>query len=152
MSRVMTPDLPIPHLPARKRRITVTAAFAAERETIATLEGPVVADTGDAIVTADSGEVWPVARAIFERRYEALPPTVMGEAGQYRSLPWSVRVVQFDRAASVPVSGGRSRLTGKPGDWLVDYGDGTLGVIAPAIFAATYELEDPAGKDGLQNP
>jgi len=28
------------------------------------------------------------------------------------------------------------------GDWLVDYGDGSLGVVSPAIFATTYEILD----------
>ena len=26
------------------------------------------------------------------------------------------------------------------GDWLVDYGDGSLGIVSPAIFATTYEI------------
>jgi hypothetical protein len=33
-------------------------------------------------------------------------------------------------------------LAGTPGDWLVDYGDGSLGVIAPEIFATTYRVGD----------
>lgn len=37
---------------------------------------------------------------------------------------------------------GTSRLHGAPGDWLIDYGDGTLGVVSAEIFAATYRIED----------
>ena len=33
-----------------------------------------------------------------------------------------------------------SKLTGGAGDWLVDYGDGSLGIVSQAIFATTYEI------------
>jgi hypothetical protein len=42
----------------------------------------------------------------------------------------------------VLLADGVSRLNGRPGDWLVDYGDGSLGVVSPAIFAVTYDLVD----------
>jgi len=35
---------------------------------------------------------------------------------------------------------GVSRLSGHAGDWLVDYGDGSLGIVSPGIFATTYEI------------
>jgi hypothetical protein len=37
---------------------------------------------------------------------------------------------------------GVSRLHGQPGEWLVDYGDGSLGIVSEAIFATTYEIID----------
>jgi hypothetical protein len=40
----------------------------------------------------------------------------------------------------VLLADGISRLHGKPGDWLVDYGDGSLGIVSPDIFATTYQL------------
>ena len=40
----------------------------------------------------------------------------------------------------VLLADGVSRLKGQPGDWLVDYGDGSLGIVAKAIFAGTYEV------------
>ena len=42
----------------------------------------------------------------------------------------------------VLLADGISRLRGRPGDWLVDYGDGSLGVVSQAIFAQTYEILD----------
>jgi hypothetical protein len=33
-----------------------------------------------------------------------------------------------------------SRLQGQAGHWLVDYGDGSFGVVSPPIFATTYEI------------
>lgn len=126
---------------AHKRRVTVTVTFVVAPQAIATIEGPVLADAGDAVVTAATGESWPVARVLFESRYEAASPTVMGEAGDYVSRPWRVRVVQLEHPVSAPAADGRSHLAGKPGDWLVDYGDGSVGIVAPEIFAATYDLE-----------
>jgi hypothetical protein len=40
----------------------------------------------------------------------------------------------------VLLADGQSRLTGRPSDWLVDYGDGSLGIVSQAIFATTYEI------------
>jgi hypothetical protein len=31
-------------------------------------------------------------------------------------------------------------LHGHPGDWLVDYGDGSLGIVSRTIFPTTYEI------------
>ena len=42
----------------------------------------------------------------------------------------------------VLLADGVSRLHGRPGDWLVDYGDGSLGVVTNAIFGVTYEIVD----------
>jgi len=50
--------------------------------------------------------------------------------------------VPMPGAFEVLLADGVSRLTGQPGDWLVDYGDGSLGIVSQAIFAATYEIVD----------
>ena len=63
----------------------------------------------------------------------------MGTAGTYRRLPKDVLAVRLYQPFAVMLADGKSRLSGGAGDWLVDYGDGTLGVIADAIFITTYE-------------
>jgi hypothetical protein len=40
----------------------------------------------------------------------------------------------------VQLADGVSILRGQPGDWLVDYGDGSLGIVAHDIFSTTYEI------------
>jgi hypothetical protein len=40
----------------------------------------------------------------------------------------------------VLLADGLSKLTGKASDWLVDYGDGSLGVVSQTIFPTTYEI------------
>ena len=44
----------------------------------------------------------------------------------------------------VLLADGVSRLHGRPGDWLVDYGDGSLGIVTDAIFRVTYEIRRSA--------
>lgn len=125
---------------ARKRVGTVQVCFVARAYAVETLEGVVQAKPGDAIVSGSFGEVWPVARDSFTGKYEALPPLEMGAPGAYLSLPIEVLATPMHAPFEVVLADGHSRLHGQAGDWLVDYGDGNLGVVNGAIFAATYEV------------
>jgi len=58
------------------------------------------------------------------------------EDGRYAALPIRVAAVRMHESFAVILADGVSVLAGTPGDWLVDYGDGRLGVIAPEIFAS----------------
>ena len=98
------------------------------------------AHPGDAIVTGPAGEHWRVSQGHFAQKYRPVAPTVAGQAGTYISLPNRIMAVPMTEPFSVALADGQSRLTGHPGDWLVDYGDGSLGIISPAIFATTYEI------------
>ena len=60
--------------------------------------------------------------------------------GVIESLTNSIMAVRMSSSFEVLLADGVSRLRGQPDDWLVDYGDGSLGIVAPAIFAATYEI------------
>jgi hypothetical protein len=126
---------------ARKLEREFQAEFTSVARTVESPEGAVLAHPGDAILTGSSGERWPVSRARFAQRYRAVPPTLEGEPGRYMSVPHRVIAVQMKETFEVTLVDGTSRLHGHPGDWLVDYGDGSLGVIAAAIFAATYQVE-----------
>lgn len=128
---------------ARKRSFPVQVVFAAGDCVVPTLEGAVDARAGDAIVTGPAGERWPVARAHFMDKYQPLGPLPPGVDGTYLSLPADVLALAMAVPFAVHLADGRSRLAGRPGDWLIDYGDGSLGVIAQPIFSATYDiLED----------
>ncbi len=125
---------------ARKRIRDVQVEFATVPGEVATPEGTVHACAGDAIVTAATGERWCMSAERFAGKYRPVPPTRMGESGRYRSLPIEILARRMDEPFEVILSDGRSRLRGKPGDWLVDYGDGTLGIVAQSIFPGTYDL------------
>jgi hypothetical protein len=125
---------------ARKRPVQVTARFAEAPVTVATLEGIVHASPGDAILRGTGGEQWPLPPDRFAARYAAVPPTVAGRPGTYASVPHEVTAVRMQHAFVVVLLDGKSQLHGGPGDWLLDYGDGTLGVVAAALFPQLYDV------------
>jgi hypothetical protein len=98
------------------------------------------AQAGDAILTGIAGERWRVSRARFGEKYRPVPPIRDGEPGTYLSLPNRILALQMTAPFEVLLADGLSKLTGKASDWLVDYGDGSLGVVSQTIFPTTYEI------------
>lgn len=130
------------HVKARKRAFTVKVRFTEMACVVATLEGNVIAQAGDAIVTGLAGEQWPVARTHFAAKYSPIGPCENGADGLYLSLPIDVIALPMRSAFTVMLCDGHSQLSGKAGDWLVDYGDGSLGIVAARLFEATYEATE----------
>jgi hypothetical protein len=127
---------------ARKLEREITVRFTPVACTVQTSEGVVHALPGDAIITGTAGEHWRVSRARFSEKYRPVPPTVAGEAGRYVSLPNRILALPMTEPFEVLLADGISRLRGRAGEWLVDYGDGSLGIVSEAIFATTYEIID----------
>ncbi len=125
---------------ARKLEREIDVRFTPVACTVQTSEGVVHARPGDAIITGTAGEHWRVSRSRFSDKYRPVPPTVAGEAGRYVSLPNRIMAVPMTEAFEVMLADGVSRLKGLPGEWLVDYGDGSLGIVSAAIFASTYTI------------
>jgi hypothetical protein len=130
-------------LHARKFERQVQVRFSDAPCTVQTPEGLVHAQPGDAILTGIAGEHWRVSRSHFGDKYRPASPTQAGEAGTYFSLPNRILTVRMSEPFEVLLADGISRLHGRVGDWLVDYGDGSLGVVTDAIFRVTYEIVDP---------
>ncbi len=125
---------------AQKLPVDVQVRFATEREIIETWEGPVPAEPGDAVITAKGGDQWPVSSAVFAAKYEVQQPASFGQDGTYRAIPREVSAVQLTQPVSVQINDAGHVLNGKAQDWLLDYKDGRLGVVASDIFANTYEV------------
>lgn len=125
---------------ARKLEHEIDVRFTPVACTVQTSEGLVHAAPGDAIITGTAGEHWRVSRARFPDKYRPVPPTVAGESGRYLSLPNRIMAVPMTQAFEVLLADGVSRLSGRAGEWLVDYGDGSLGIVSEDIFATTYEI------------
>jgi PGDYG protein len=125
---------------ARKLEREIDVRFTPVACTVQTSEGLVHAAPGDAIITGTAGEHWRVSHARFADKYRPVPPTAAGEPGRYVSLPNRIMAVPMTEAFDVLLADGVSRLTGRPGEWLVDYGDGSLGIVSQAIFSTTYEI------------
>ena len=125
---------------ARKLEREVEARFTDVACIVRTPEGAVHAHPGDAILTGNGGQHWRVSQAKFANKYRPIPPTIAGQAGHYRSLPYHILALQLWEPFDVLLADGVSALSGHAGDWLVDYGDGSLGVVAQNTFATTYEV------------
>jgi hypothetical protein len=125
---------------ARKLEREIDVRFTPVACTVQTSEGLVHAAPGDAIITGTAGEHWRVSRARFSDKYRPVPPTIAGEAGRYVSLPNRILAVPMTEPFEVLLADGASRLTGRTGEWLIDYGDGSLGIVSEPIFATTYEI------------
>jgi hypothetical protein len=127
---------------ARKLEREVQVRFTAEACRVQTPEGVVHAQPGDAILTGIAGEQWRVSRAHFAEKYRPKPPTQSGQGGTYLSLRNRILALQMREPFEVQLADGQSTLTGRASDWLVDYGDGSLGIVSQSIFATTYEIVD----------
>lgn len=127
---------------AQKKPVVVMVEFADSAGVLGTLEGQVRFESEDALLTAASGERWPVARKRFDESYQPVSPTVFGSAGAYLKRPLCVWARCMEDSFSVCVGRGSDRLQGRRGDWLLQYGVGEYGVVAADIFAHTYELMD----------
>lgn len=125
---------------ARKLEREIQVQFTPIACTVQTPEGLVHARPGDAILTGTAGEHWRVSRERFAEKYRPVPPTIAGEAGGYVSLPNRILALPMLGPFEVLLADGVSRLSGHAGDWLVDYGDGSLGIVSQAIFSTTYEI------------
>ena len=128
------------HVVARKLERVVQVRFTPVACTIQTDEGVVHARPGDAILTGTAGEHWRVSRAHFGEKYRPVPPTRDGEDGDYLSIARRILAVQMAHRFQVQLADGASLLHGKDGDWRVDYGDGSLGIVSQPIFGTTYHV------------
>ncbi len=128
------------HVRARKLAREVQVRFASSACTVDSREGVVQAKPGDAIITGIGGEQWRVSHSRFADKYQPIAPVVLGQPGRYLSRRYVIQAVPMRESFEVVLADGESRLHGQIGDWLVDYGDGSLGVVSPAAFATTYEI------------
>ena len=127
---------------ARKREGRVQVRFAAADGQLQSREGTVHVRAGDAILTGSHGEQWRVSKAHFDDKYQPVPPAQAGSSGTYASRPIQVLALQMPQAFEVLLADGHSTLRGTTGDWLLDYGDGSLGIVSQDIFTRTYDLVD----------
>ena len=122
-----------------KRPIPIRVQFAETSGICNTLEGPVPFSAADAILTGNSGDTWPVERAIFESRYEPASNTAAGQNGFYIKRPLPVLAVQLEHPFDVATRSG-GNLHGEVGDWLVQHAPGEFGIVRHDVFLATYEI------------
>jgi hypothetical protein len=138
MDMLSEPAADLATLRVCKQPIPVEAEFAAADGVCETMEGPVRFRAGDAILTGPRGEHWPVQRDLFLASYDPIPPTGIGEDGRYRKAPSVACAQRLDRSCEVPVGWQNDPLHARPGDWLLQFADGSHGVVQDETFRETY--------------
>jgi hypothetical protein len=121
-----------------KKPIPVRVEFATADGVCTTLEGPVHYRAGDAILTGVRGEHWPVERDWFSSSYQPVPPTRAGENGSYSKAPSLTLALRLDQPRDVLVGWQKDPLHGQPGDWLLQYADGSYSIIGDGVFRESY--------------
>lgn len=125
---------------AKRTDILHSVRIAESDEIVKTLEGDVVARSGDRIVTRltadrNQAESWPVRPNKFEEKYSFHGPT-----GYWTAKPDRlVTVEQMPRPFEVHVNWG-DPIKGVAGDFKVTYGPDDFGVIREDIFWETYGI------------
>ena len=122
----------------------VSVTFARDAGELASLEGPNRYQAGDALITGSTGSRWSVSRERFEAKYEPVAPLKAGDDGRYAARPVPVLAKQIPEPFTALRSAGGDRLTGRAGDWLMQYAPGDYGVCEQARFAAIYRKAGPA--------
>jgi hypothetical protein len=116
--------------------------FATQSGSLETTEGTVRHDSGDAIVTGESNESWPVTYKTFVTLYKPLGSTKMGDTGLYQKIEKSILALPIKNSARIDMSSGRGLLLGNAGDWIVDYGQADLAIVAGNTFLKSYRIFD----------
>ena len=124
---------------AVKRPLPVTVEFAEREGSLATREGEVRYQAGDAILSGIEGERWPVPRARFFASYDAVAPLQAGQDGAYVKRHKTVWAWRSGAAVEIALSGGRGTLRANAGDVIIDYGGGDLAVVTASIFEGSYQ-------------
>jgi hypothetical protein len=132
---------------AEKRPVVVSVKFAATDGVVQTAEGPVRYKPGDALVTGQAGDTWPIEQSQFLDSYEPVLPLARGTDGEYRKRPATVWARRMEEPFTVRVGHAADALTGRPGDWLLQYDPDRYGVVAEDIFSSTYRLLDASSTD-----
>ena len=122
-----------------KRPEPVEVEFARQDGVLETLEGFVRYKAGDALVTGPSGERWPIQAERFAKSYLPVEDSTADATHRFVKRAQVVLALRMSAPFGIRTPGASDPLTGKSGDWLVQYGPGEHGVVDAEIFARTYE-------------
>jgi len=88
---------------------------------------------GDAVLTGMRGGRLFIQRDKFEKTYD-----IVGE-GQCVEKKIEVLALKMNEPFTVRVSWSKDPLTGRPGDMLLQYGEGNYGIVSKGIYEVMYE-------------
>lgn len=120
----------------RKRAVEVGVEPVLSDLTLQTPEGPLRLGPGDVVLDDGEGRRWGMSRQRLTARYE--PLDALGK--RWRSLPVSAQALRMTQDFEVRFVDDAACLRGVSGDWLLDYGDGSLGIVAAEVFDVSYDI------------
>ena len=121
----------------RKRQLRVLVSFAKIHGVLNTLEGRIVFQPGDGIVTAQTGESWVVSKAQFHQKYEPDHGVLPWADGMYWKRAEFVFATRQTDRFQVVIDGGI--LVGNCGDWLIEDENGSKWIVSDAFFNNSYD-------------
>lgn len=122
-----------------KKAIPVYVRFASDDGVIKTLEGVVPYKAGDAILTGQKNEQWPISRDRFINTYSPSDASMtVGDAGLYVKKPIVVEAFQVKSKTEIVISDGKTTLIAEPDDWIVESDNGDRWVVDKEVFLITY--------------
>jgi len=116
----------------------VSVEFARAAGSLASAVGTNRFAARDALITGSTGDRWSVSRDRFDCRYSPCEGTRLGEAGRYRNVAVPVLARRIDEPFQIARCLGGDVLTGRAGDWAVEYAPGDCGLVDAARFARVY--------------
>jgi hypothetical protein len=129
--------------PAARRAVKderVSVEFAVQAGELLSAVGVNRYSPGDALITGSTGDRWCVSRDRFDAKYDPEPPTVQGQAGDYRNRPVTVLAKRMAQSFTVARMAGGDSLSGAAGDWLLQYAPGDYGIVERTRFERVYRL------------
>jgi hypothetical protein len=141
MLPISNPDLvtdPAARLAIKDERVAVE--FALQHGSLVSAVGVNHYSPGDALITGSTGDRWCVSRDRFDAKYDPEPPTIRGEAGDYRNRPVTVLAKRMLQPFTVARTAGGDSLSGGAGDWLIQYAPADYGIVERTRFERVYRL------------
>jgi len=115
-----------------KKPIPIKYVVAALNGKMKTNEGDASYKKGDYIVTGVEDESWPISKKKFESTYKIINKTAAVKK------PVSVLAKQMNKGFSVVTPSG-NKLSGKAGDYIIQYAKNDQGVVSKSIFEKSYK-------------
>jgi PGDYG protein len=125
----------------RRKALALSVEFASTNGVLATLEGPVRFEAGDALITGTRGERWPVSASQFPLLYEPSQVDQNAlESGIFKRRQTTVYAKQIPFEFSVITdTDAKAKLFGKANDWLIQQSNLQINIVANDIFLDLYE-------------
>lgn len=120
---------------AYKKPVPVKVQYLFEPMVVQTLEGPVTAGLGQALMVGPKDDPYPISLEVLFSTYNV--DEDLGIAYKKRII---VDVEQISEPTEVTVEWSKEKLYGKPGDYLVTYEAGKQWIVEKSVFEETYVI------------